>query len=430
MRRITVIKRELDVFLYGARIGTLTGSGTLISGFKYQSGYDGPMLSKSMPVSSRSVGRIHASNWFSGLLPEGEELRRAMAEAHGGRDTTPIGLLEQAGLDCAGAVQLLRGEQLPIREMSFEAISEESIGERLLAANLGQPVADRSERWSVAGQQGKLALHQDQSGTWGKAIGGLPTTHIIKPGITFAGRDSIQDQALTEHLTLSAARALGVPAVETQFHEFNGVPAVIVKRYDRVWGDGKVERVHQEDLCQALRFGPEQKYEDQGGPGVASVASFLKEIAESAEQSIEFRFLFASMVIFNHLTGSPDAHAKNYSILILPDATSQLAPMYDAASGLGYSWADTGKQRFGKSAMKIGHHEQFARVTEADWSQFARDLDLPVDVIRALRDRIAEALPDTFRTLLNGDIPGEARDRLLDTPLLSRMQALCTAART
>lgn len=186
--------------------------------------------------------------------------------------------------------------------------------------------------------------------------------------------------------------------------------------------------MHQEDLCQALGFGPEQKYEDQGGPGVASVASFLNETAESPEQSIAFRFAFASMAIFNHLTGSPDAHAKNYSILILPDATSELAPMYDAASGLGYSWADTGKQRYEKSAMKIGHQDHFARVTEADWSRFAQDVGLPIDVIRDLRNRLAEALPDTFRTLLDGDIPGDARDRLLGTPLLSRLQTLCTAA--
>ena len=427
---MTVPKRELNVFLYGSRIGTLTGSGTLISGFKYQSGYDGPMLSKSMPITTRSVGRIRASNWFGGLLPEGEELRRAMAEAHGGRDTTSIGLLEQAGLDCAGAVQLLRSEHLPAREEACESITDESIGKRLVAANLGQPIADRGERWSVAGQQGKLALHRDQAGRWGRAIGGLPTTHILKPGITFSGRDSIQDQALIEHLTLSAARMLGVPAAETQFHEFNGVPAVIVKRYDRVWVDGKVERVHQEDLCQALGVGPEQKYEDQGGPGVASVASFLNEIAESPEKSIEFRFFFASMVIFNHLTGSPDAHAKNYSILILPDATSALAPMYDAASGLGYSRVDTGKQRYEKNAMKIGHHEHFARVNDADWSQFAQDVGLPSDVVRDLRNRLAEAIPDTLRTLLDGDIPSEARARLLSTPLISRMQTLCSAAQT
>lgn len=103
--------------------------------------------------------------------------------------------------------------------------------------------------------------------------------------------------------------------------------------------------------------------------------------------------------------------------------------MYDAASGLAYSFEGTGRQRFEKNAMKVGHCEHFARVTEADWSQFARDVDLPVDVIRDLRARLAEALPDTFRTLLNGDIPSGARDRLLASPLLGRMQSLCAAAR-
>lgn len=157
-------KRELKVFPCGAHVGTLAGSGSLISGFRYRSGYDGPMLSKSKPITARSVGRVLASNRFSGLLPEGEELRRAMAETSG-------------------------------------------------------------------------------------------------------GRDAIQDQALTEHLTLAAARALGIPAAESQFHEFNGVPAVVVRRFDRAWVDETVQRVHQEDFCQAMGFGPDQKYEDQAGRG-------------------------------------------------------------------------------------------------------------------------------------------------------------------
>src|SRR5690606_13539380 len=118
--------------------------------------------------------------------------------------------LESAGLDCAGAVQVAPESDLPEREQRFDPISETEIGLRLRAAMSGQPVAEESERWSIAGQQGKIALHQNQSGEWGRALGGLPTTHILKPGITTIGEDSLTDQALTEHLTLSAARHLGI----------------------------------------------------------------------------------------------------------------------------------------------------------------------------------------------------------------------------
>lgn len=106
-----------------------------------------------------------------------------MAEAHGGRDTSTISLLERAGLDCAGAVQLFDGEQLPAREASFEAISEVAIGRRLRAANLGQPVADRGERWSVAGQQGKLALHQSRRWWCGDMTGCAPRSLRLNGGL-------------------------------------------------------------------------------------------------------------------------------------------------------------------------------------------------------------------------------------------------------
>lgn len=114
--------------------------------------------------------------------------------------------------------------------------------------------------------------------------------------------------------------------------------------------------MHHVDLCQALSVGPERKYQDQGGPGVASVASLLDETADSPSKSIEFRFSFSSMAIFNHLSG---------------------------------------RQRFEKNAMRSGQHEHVARVAETHWAQFARDVGLPGDVIRDLRGQSAEALPGT-----------------------------------
>lgn len=385
-----------------------------------------PCLSES-EASGVYWGVASAASWFSGLLPEGEQLRRAIAEAHGARDITEMGLLEKAGLDCAGAVQITSEAELPEREQRFEPISHEEIARRLHAANNGQPVAEDRERWSVAGQQGKLALHKNLDGQWGRAVNGLPTTHIIKPGITFAGRDMIEDQALTEHLTLAAARALGVPAAHSEFLEFNGAPAVVVERYDRIWIDDSVHRLHQEDLCQSLGIGPERKYEERGGPGVAAVAALLNAVAGSPEDSAAFRLSFAMMVMFNHFSGSPDAHAKNYSVFILPDNSVVFAPMYDAASGLGYSRADSTKLRFSRNAMRIGHHDHFQRVTASDWAQFVQDIGLPANIILNERNRIAQEPPGVFRALLDSGLPHTSRRRILNGPLLTRMEELCNA---
>lgn len=209
----------------------------------------------------------------------------------------------------------------------------------------------------------------------------MPTTHIIKPGIAFVGRDIIKDQALTEHLTLAAARKLNIPTVESEFREFDGVPAVVVRRYDRLRVDGVVHRIHQEDLCQALGVGPEQKYEEDGGPGVAVVAQFLDRIAETPEQSLIFRVSFAKMVMYNYFSGSPDAHAKNYSVLILPDGSVSFAPLYDAASGFGYSLDGSDRLRFPRMAMRIGNRYRFGEVTGQDWENYARKLRLSIDLI-------------------------------------------------
>ena len=47
--------------------------------------------------------------------------------------------------------------------------------------------------------------------------------------------------------------AMGIPVAHTSFHIFDGVPAIISERYDRiVSANGTVTALHQEDFTQAL----------------------------------------------------------------------------------------------------------------------------------------------------------------------------------
>ena len=49
--------------------------------------------------------------------------------------------------------------------------------------------------------------------------------------------------------------AMGIPVAHTSFHIFDGVPAIISERYDRiVSANGTVTALHQEDFTQALAF--------------------------------------------------------------------------------------------------------------------------------------------------------------------------------
>ena len=61
---------------------------------------------------------------------------------------------------------------------------------------------------------------------------------------------------------MSAARALGVDAAQTDYYEFDGTPAITVERFDRYRDDaGVLRRIHQEDMCQALGVDSTAKYE-------------------------------------------------------------------------------------------------------------------------------------------------------------------------
>ncbi|WP_346058595.1 HipA domain-containing protein [Leucobacter alluvii] len=418
-------KRELNVFLYGQKIGVLSGSASQVQGFKYVKNYSGPKLSLSMPPTLRSAPRITASSWFEGLLPEGHELRSSMASVHDSRDTTTFGLLSIAGLDCAGAVQLVDSEELLLRSGRVNEITDAEIGERLKAAATNQPVSEDAERWSVAGQQGKIALHRTESGVWAKAENGLPTTHILKPGITRVGDDELRDQALIEHVTLDAARRMDLYVARSEFSYFDGVPAIVVERYDRVWDDGECQRIHQEDFCQALGLGPEKKYEENGGPSVADIAALIERTASSAALSELMRYRFMEMVIFNYLSGSPDAHAKNYSMLLLPDGDSLLAPMYDAASGFAFS-KRRGGLKFPRAAMKIGHHDRFGMCSEDDWKKFANDVKFDFDLVRRARAVMAERTEMAFRSAItNAPAREESINHLLSSPMLERIGRIC-----
>ena len=280
-----------------------------------------PVVSCSLPVSQKWRD---ATGFLRGVLPEGRHLERMAADA-GLAVTDTSGLLRRYGRDVAGALVIADewpgdrpGHAVPYDESSL-ADEVASMEDRSLG------LYDDSEL-SIAGIQNKLLLIAQDAGGWARPAGGAPSTHILKadhtrhPGLIEA-----------EVACMRLARHLGLTSVDASLETIAGVDCLIVSRFDRVrHEDGRVGRIHQEDICQALGGDPSDakgraKYEDSGGPSLRAVARLLD--AHAADPLVEMDSLVAAMT-FTVLVGNADAHGKNLAFLH-EGASIRLAPLYD-----------------------------------------------------------------------------------------------------
>ena len=212
-------------------------------------------------------------------------------------------------------------------------------------------------------------------------------------------------------------RRAGLKAAASTYTEFEDQPAIVVQRFDRRTGpDGRVARVHQEDMCQALGLDPSKKYPSDGGPSVPEIARLLGSVDSPSV------LRFARAVTADYLLGAPDAHAKNHAVLLAGRAV-ELAPMYDVASGLV---ANTeGRLRYRKAAMSIGGENRFGEVEARHWEKFASQCSLPVDEVRALVTELATTIPDAMADVIR-TIPATAQGRrVLVDQVRPRVTRLC-----
>ncbi|MGH3274983.1 MAG: HipA domain-containing protein [Streptosporangiaceae bacterium] len=239
-------------------------------------------------------------------------------------------------------------------------------------------------RWSLAGAQPTVALFRDTvTGRWGIPRDSTPTTHIVKPALA-----GYEQHHVNEVLCLRAAREAGLFASTVELAEVADVRAVIAHRYDRRQVSGRWVRLHQEDLCQALAIHPSLKYQSDGGPGVSEVGELFSRLP-LGDRAITAERFFKGLA-FNALIGGADAHAKNYSLLLI-GPRAQLAPLYDVASAAPYS-----QHSRLTSSMKIGEHWKMLDTTEQDWRQTARRLGIGGDQATAWVGDLRKTLPDAF----------------------------------
>ena len=386
---------RLLVLLRGQPVGTLERiDDRLQPTFTYDPGHvasSGIALSASLPLRRETYRAEPVAPYLRGLLPENRDTLTAWADQLSTDADDVFAILARMGWECPGAVQFCaedRLDELRSRGAEYKPLGEDYIAERL--RDLIERPASWSmpeEHWSLGGQQEKFALAR-LNGSWHEAHGSAATTHIFKPGIS-----RLMNQALVEHATMAAARAVGVEVAETTFMEFDDQVAIVMERFDRRTTAEGVERLHQEDFCQALRRLPEVKYEQRGGPTLKDMAGLIQR--QSADREID-SLAVADFVAINVVAGEPDGHSKNISMLRHGD--NWVAPLYDLATGLVYEKAAVDRS----VAVSIGGERQVSRIRAKQWEKAAQTLKIdPADLISRVR-QLATDFPQAFSDVLSG----------------------------
>ncbi|HET9733385.1 MAG TPA: type II toxin-antitoxin system HipA family toxin [Acidimicrobiales bacterium] len=402
----------LLVLLGDSVAGTLTRDGDRLT-FRYEEQYqdrDRPTpLSVAMPPTVREHPHGVVDPWLWGLLPENDQVIARWARAYRVAPTAYGLLSSPVGLDCPGGVRFVRPGDLDSAlapEGEVRWLTEEGVGARLAdlradtTAWLGN---DFAGRFSLAGAQAKTALLHE-GGRWGLPSGPAATSHILKPAIT-----GFDDHDLNEHLCLRAAALVGLPAARSRVITFGDEQAIVIERYDRYrTGSGALRRVHQEDTCQALGVRPAHKYQSDGGPGPRDIASLLRRVMPPrvADDAI---WSFADALVFNWVIAGTDAHAKNYSLLLNRDNV-RFAPLYDLASALPYGRHETEM----RLAMRLGSDYRL-NVIPSVWLDLARDIGMPVEMLRDRAERLTLAIPQEFSAAAE-EVAGAT-----DSPLPARL---------
>lgn len=347
-------------------------------------------LSLSMPVSPTTYTARPVEAYLGGLLPDHKEVRARWARRAGVRPGNTLGLIAHVGMDVPGGAMFAREDEIAEateRPGALVPASDEEIADRLRRVRRDDAAwqdDEDDEHWSLAGAQSKFTLARTADG-WAFPEGSAASTHIVKPGI---GR--IRAQALSEHVSMRALALAGLDVAATEYRTFEDQDAIVITRFDRrVGGEGPTARIHQEDVLQAFGMDPSRKYEADRGPGVQQIADLLRVAAGPA--SVE---RFARAVIANQIIGAPDAHGKNYGLLLIGPSTT-LAPLYDVATGLIPDRA--GRLRYTQGAMSVGGERRFGDVERGHWEKFARTLALPTGQVVDWVDELATSLPSAFR---------------------------------
>ena len=257
----------LNVWCDQRLVGYLWRNTQGLMGFRYDEGWlarGGFRVSHTLPLRHDEFAPEDgfAHRFFANLLPEGGVRERIVRDLK--IPNTDFDLLRAIGGECAGALSVFQAEHRPSTEHRYHRITDEELAG--LAARRGRVhtwTENERPRLSLAGAQDKCPVLVAENTFW-LPKKESPSSHILK----FELSDYRHVPAYETFATL-LARAIGLPVVDIRLRSIAGTRFALIERFDRQKSEsGEIARLHQEDFCQALGFGHERKYQEDGGSHV------------------------------------------------------------------------------------------------------------------------------------------------------------------
>jgi serine/threonine-protein kinase HipA len=222
-----------------------------------------------------------------------------------------------------------------------------------------------------------------------------------------------------EWLCSRILRAYGQEVAEMEIHHFDDRKALVVERFDRRWAkDGKwIVRLLQEDMCQVHGVSPEQKYENDGGPGIEHIMKFL---LGSAQAQRDRRAFFRTQLLF-WLLCAVDGHAKNFSVFIGPEGRFSLTPLYDVVSaypiiGRGRNKLARQDARMAMAVIGANRHYRWDHIHRRHWLSTAARCGFAAE-IEGVLDEIVSLTPTAIQIAqaeLPGNFPSAVSEAIFD----------------
>lgn len=367
-------------------------------------------------------------NYFDNLLPDTKSLREKIARRYRLDSINAFPLLESVGRDCVGALQILPDDESPPNVKSIESRARTDAEVAALLRETAAPgsgmlqAADDTAdefRLSLAGAQEKTALlwHQQK---WCSPVGTTPTTHILKLPLGLVGnmRADMNGSVENEWLCAKIVEAYGLPIAKCEIVQFEDQKALSVERFDRRLSENGswIQRLPQEDMCQATGTSYLHKYESDGGPGIDSIMNLLR----TAEKGFDDRRAFFACQVLFWLLAAPDGHAKNFSVQINAGGSYALTPIYDVLSAYPVIGKRSGQIAPQKVKLAMGvrgdnsMHYRIAEIQRRHWIATAKRSGISNEGETIINELIArtpgviaavqEQLPKKFPEAIAGSI--------------------------